>query len=75
MADIKEIQDAITSKNVIAIEYRDLKGNVSLREIEPYEIKDGGVYGYCLAKNGIRKFNLSGILGVETKEDVYTPRF
>jgi predicted DNA-binding transcriptional regulator YafY len=46
---------------LVKIGYKDSKGSLSERTTEPYEIKNGKYYGFCLNKGGIRAFDLEGI--------------
>lgn len=68
------IECAHTSQ-LLAIRYRDKDNNVTDRTIEPYEIKDGRLYGYCLNRQGIRAFALRGILSAVGTDTSFAPRF
>ena len=70
-----KLSEFIKDNIVAEIMYKDSKGGVSTRDIEPYEIKDGSVYGYCLSKNSIRNFKISNILLIKTKGKKFIPRY
>lgn len=72
---INAIKDGAKNTKTVIISYKDTKGNVSERETEPYEVKEGKYYGYCLSKNSIRAFNLSSILNARTTERIFLPRW
>lgn len=70
-----KLSEFIKDNIVAEIMYKDSKGSVSTREVEPYEIKDGSMYAYCLSKNALRKFKLSNILLVKTRGEKFIPRY
>jgi predicted DNA-binding transcriptional regulator YafY len=72
---VETIKRAGKLKNTVIITYMDSKGEVTTRETEPYEIKDGAYYGYCLTKNGIRRFVLTGIMSASMTNTIYSPRW
>lgn len=57
----------------IRFTYRDAKGNESVREAEPYKIKDGKVFGFCLEKLQIRQFDLEKMSRVSLGSE-FVPR-
>ena len=59
---LNKIREAARKTNTLTITYKDSKGEVTVREGEPYELKDGGLYMYCYERNSIRLFKLDGIL-------------
>lgn len=64
------------TQTLVEIGYTDSKGQSSVRKIEPYEIKDGNaLYGYCLQKQGIRRFNMNNISFANNTENKFTPRW
>ena len=69
------ISRAIESKNLIEISYVDKKGNRSERVVEPYEIKQGRLFAYCLTKDAIRGFTLSALSKITVLEDNFNPRY
>lgn len=38
--------------------YTDRHGAVTTRDVEPYEINDGQLFGFCLEKDTFRRFEL-----------------
>lgn len=69
------IRQSASSLTLLYIHYNDTKGSSSVRQVEPYEIKDGGLYAYCHNKNAIRRFNLSGISQARTTNIPFTPKW
>ena len=59
----------------VNIRYTDKKGDITHRETEPYEIKDGKYYGYCLSRRAIRAFLLTNISSAEITNNHYNPRW
>jgi predicted DNA-binding transcriptional regulator YafY len=72
---IDTIQKAGRQKRTVTITYMDAKGETSTRETEPYEIKDGAYYGYCLMRQQIRRFNLTNIMSAQMTNTTYNPRW
>ena len=75
MEKITLIQQGIDNSTTVIIEYVDAKGQRTVREIEPYEFKNDGVYGYCLDKQGIRLFKLANIVGVDSTGNKFIKRY
>jgi len=69
------IMNGAHNHKIVTIMYLDSKGNTSSRDTEPYEIKDGMYWAYCLMNNGIRQFKLSQIMQASVTSHVFTPRF
>jgi len=44
------------------IKYRDAHGDVTEREVEPYEVKDGKLWAHCRKAGSLRQFKLTEIL-------------
>ena len=64
------------TQTIVEIGYCDRKGQSSNRRIEPYEIKDGNaLYGYCLQKQSIRRFNMQNITYARNTDNKFTPRW
>lgn len=72
MANI--IQGA-TDLRTVSIRYRDGSGDLSERVIEPYEIKNGKLFGYCLSRAGIRAFKIENILAAVETNTAFEPKF
>jgi predicted DNA-binding transcriptional regulator YafY len=60
---------------LVKIGYKDSKGNLSERATEPYEIKNGKYYGFCLNKGSIRAFDLDGITYATKTREKFSPRW
>jgi predicted DNA-binding transcriptional regulator YafY len=60
---------------VVNITYIDSKGEVTTRDTEPYEFKNGMYYGYDINKKGIRAFKLDNILQARPTNRSYKPQW
>ena len=71
------IREAARNRQTLQLDYVDRKGKASVRETEPYEIKDGHYWGYSLGSDtpGIRKFNLERIQNVKILPRSFDPRW
>lgn len=72
---VSGLNRAIEEHTLATISYVDSKNKPSVRTIEPYEIKEGKLYGFCLTKNGIRAFKLTNIQTVEFLTQTFVPRY
>ena len=70
-----EIIKAARETTILNITYKSAKKGVSERTVEPYEIKDGGLYAYDIAKQSIRKFTLANIISAKATETKFSPRW
>lgn len=76
MSTLDVIKLGAQTQTIVEIGYTDSKGQFSNRRIEPYEIKDENfLYGYCLQKQGIRRFNINNISYAKNTENKFTPRW
>lgn len=75
MTILQTIEKGGQERKVVRIIYKDSKGAFTERRIEPYEIKNGKVWGYCLNNNGIRQFNISGIIEAVLTQESFKPRW
>lgn len=69
------IRRAAGNLHTVKIKYRKSDGTNSVRDIEPYSIKNYGVYGYDVQKDGIRFFKLSGIMSAKETKNTFAPRW
>lgn len=69
------LNNAISKHEILDIVYIDKKGVRSSRTVEPYEIKGGKLYAYCLNKDSIRAFIITSINSVKPTGNIFTPRF
>ncbi|WP_432667175.1 YafY family protein [Wukongibacter baidiensis] len=69
---VKTLSDAIKNKSLLNIEYCNIEGISSKRQIEPYglKMKSGRWYlkAYCLNRNEFRIFKVNRIVGLEITE-------
>jgi Predicted transcriptional regulator len=64
----EDIQRAIRHKLPVRIRYKASNGAVTEREVDPYEIKDGCLLGYCHLRNERRSFKLNRIIKLDVIE-------
>ncbi len=72
---IRTITKAAHDVTVVTIIYVNNKGELTYRDTEPYEIKDGKYWGYCLEKMGIRQFHLGNIVDAKLTNIKFKPRW
>jgi predicted DNA-binding transcriptional regulator YafY len=70
-----KIKQAAAEQKLLQITYIDAKNQPSIRTIEPYEIKEGKLFGFCTVKDAIRAFNLDRIQSAELHLSEFTPRY
>lgn len=59
---------------LLKISYVDKKNIHTTRTVEPYEIKNGKLWGHCVAKNGIRQFDINQIIQAVVQDKTFVPR-
>jgi predicted DNA-binding transcriptional regulator YafY len=64
-----------TNLRTVSIRYRDSSGDLSERVIEPYEIKNGKLFGYCQSRAGIRAFKTENILAAVATNTAFEPKY
>lgn len=72
---LNKIKQAGAEQKLLLITYIDAKNKPSIRTIEPYEIKDGKLFGHCTNKDAIRAFSLDKIQAAELHLNEFKPRF
>lgn len=72
---IQTIREGGRTLTTVEIQYVDSKGRTSVRETEPYEIKEGKYWGYCYRRQEIRQFKLENITSASLTGRKYSPRF
>ena len=72
---IEKISQAAQNHKMVRLVYRDSKGSRSVRRVEPYEIKDGGLFAHDPLKESIRFFKLSRIVKATPTTKDFTPRW
>lgn len=70
---ISTISEAARKKQKVRIRYRDKTNNVTERETEPYEFKNGRYFG-C-TESGIRGFNIDSIISAEFMNETFMPKW
>ena len=71
----ERIRQAAKDSKVLRIKYTNLKDETQTRNIEPYEIRDGKLWGYCRKKKGIRQFSLDRIQTARPTSYTYFPKW
>lgn len=72
---LDDIYPAIQNHQMLEITYTNQKGETSSRTIEPYEVRDGRLWGWDIAKDAIRQFFLAMISECTLLETTFIPRF
>lgn len=72
---IQTIREGGRTLTTVEIQYIDSKRQMSIRETEPYEIKEGKYWGYCYVREEIRQFKLENIISASLTSRKYSPRF
>ena len=72
---IAEITKAAKGENTVIIYYMSRDGSTSQRETEPYEIRNGSYFGYCLESDGIRNFKIDKIGKATPTSNKFVPRW
>lgn len=62
-------------RRLIAIRYRNKDNGLSVRKVEPYEIRAGKLFAYDPEKGGIRAFFTQNIEAAVTTDETFDPRF
>lgn len=71
----QNISQAARERKLLKISYIDKKKIHTTRTVEPYEIKGGKLWAYCVAKNGIRQFDVNQIIQAVVTEKTFEPRY
>jgi predicted DNA-binding transcriptional regulator YafY len=72
---IELLRKAAKDLNTVVITYQDSTGQISDRETEPYEIKDGKYWGFSLDRGQIRQFTIGRIMNAYITSNKYRPRW
>lgn len=77
LSTLDTIKTYARARRTVIITYRKVTANLQqvVREIEPYEIKNGYLWGFCLPHRGIHKFLLGNIVSVSGTTRRYLPRW
>jgi len=75
MVDRKIFEDAAQAERTVRITYTDVKGDTSVRNVEPYEIRGNKLWAYCRKKKGIRQFDMNKIEKAKQTQYVYLPKW
>lgn len=76
-ASVPVLVDAIMTSHLVQLTYIDMKGQMTTRIVEPYELRsDGHFFAYDVAKDGIRDFRIDGIQEpIVVMDETFTPRW
>jgi predicted DNA-binding transcriptional regulator YafY len=72
---IKAIRTSANGKKLLNISYTDSKGVATVRLIEPYEIRNGTLFGFCHKANSIRRFVMNQITQAQVSNIGFVPKF
>lgn len=72
---LKAIKRGANNLQIVNITYRDEKGLLSIRDTEPYEIKNNKYVAFCLERQAIRTFHLGNIMQAAVLPIKYRPRY
>jgi predicted DNA-binding transcriptional regulator YafY len=72
---LRVIQEGAAKKKRITFNYSDNNGKLTVRTVEPYEIKGILLYAYCIERQGIRGFKLSQMTYPSVTKESFEPRF
>lgn len=72
---LNNIRKAANARRLLRISYVDAKGVESVRNVEPYEIRDQSLYAWCHKANAIRRFNLSQIVQAQSGRMKFVPKY
>jgi predicted DNA-binding transcriptional regulator YafY len=81
MTALEAIQTAAKSLHTVQIQYTDVKGASSTREVEPYSLRPGKdpgslrFFAFDPAKNSIRGFRMDRISVAEVQPNTFVPRW
>lgn len=75
MNDTDKIIRAGRENKLITIRYQKKDGTTSIKTLEPYSIKSGKLYAYCVHSQGIRSFFINKIYSVEILDRGFAPRW
>jgi proteasome accessory factor B len=69
------INQALRENRVLKLSYKSAKGDTSVRDVEPSEVKqNGNLFGHCRMRNETRQFKISNIIDIQILDKVFTPK-
>jgi predicted DNA-binding transcriptional regulator YafY len=71
----KIIKETAKHGKVLRIKYVNAKDENSIRNVEPYEIRNGKLWAYCRQKRGIRQFSMENIQSAKPTPYNYFPKW
>ena len=71
---IQQIRIAAHDLKMLRIVYAGASGT-SMRDIEPYEIKEQHLWAYCYTAGDVRQFSLHNIISAEITDVKFRPRW
>lgn len=72
---ISKIQNAGATQTMLAIKYKDKKGNLSERIVEPYKLIGNDFWAYDANKESIRRFKIKNLQSARNTKDKFNPRW
>lgn len=72
---IEDLQRAIEEHIIVRLTYTDSKGRETVREVEPYEVVEGGdFFAHCLVRDAVRRFKIPRVAALELTDKHFEPR-
>lgn len=75
MIDRSVFEEAARNRNTVRMTYTDAKGDVTTRNVEPYEIRGNKLWAYCRKKKGIRQFDMNKIDKAKPTKNIFIPKW
>jgi len=81
MTAIEAITAAARSLHTVVLNYTDVKGASSIREVEPYSLRPGAdagslrIFAHDLTRDHIRGFRMDRVAVAEMTENTFVPRW
>lgn len=72
---LNTIINSASTLNTVMLSYIDKEGVITEREVEPYEMKDGKLWAYCMVKQSIRQFDFGNIVNAVGTTRNFNPRW
>lgn len=75
LARIAKIKNAGATQTMLAIKYKDKKGKLSQRTVEPYKLNGNDFWAYDPNKESIRRFKIKQIQSLKPTRKPFSPRW
>lgn len=75
LSRMDRIRKAGLSQTMVTIKYKDKKGNLSQRTVEPYKLSGNDFWAYDPNKESIRRFKVKGLQSLKLTKTKFDPRW